>query len=898
MPTPAQQARDIFLEAVDLDAPEQRASYLEAACAGDPELRHRVEALLAAHGRPESLLDRAAVEARPTIAYANGDAAPHAEGPGTAIGPYTLLERIGEGGMGVVYRAEQAEPVRREVALKLIKPGMDTEQVLARFAAERQALEVMEHPNIARVLDAGATPAGRPYFVMELVRGVPITAHCDGARLTPRQRLELFKEVCAAVQHAHQKGIIHRDLKPSNVLVAEVDGKPVPKVIDFGVAKAIDQQRAERTLFTQHGAIVGTPEYMSPEQAGAAPDIDTRTDVYGLGVLLYELLTGTTPLDRETLRRAALDEVLRRVREEEPPTPSTRLSGTSERLPSVAAVRATEPARLAKLVRGDLDWVVMKALEKDRARRYETANGLARDIQRYLDGDPVEAGPPSRVYRLRKFARKHRAALATAVAFIVLLIAAAALSTWQAIRATRADSQARAQAERAAQAEQAARAEAGKAAAINDFLTRDLLSQAEPAKNSAEDHVELLEVLDRAAVKVGERFAGQAEVAEALRTTIARTYHGLGAFSKAETQWRAILESSRRRAGPEAPDALLAMSELAHTLGHEGRPDEALALAKPASEGLLNALGHDHTRTLTGRHNLALLYQGAGRTTEAIALHEVILKSQEVKLGPDHPDTLVSRNSLADAYRDAGRTAEAITLLKETLESTEAKFGSDHPDTLDRGNSLARAYLAAGRTAEAIALHEATLRAREARLGPDHPNTLASSNDLANAYLAAGRTAEAIALHEATLKLLEAKLGPDHPQTLDSRNSLAVAYAKAGRTAEALPRLEATLRASESKLGLAYPDTLISRHNLAVAYGYAGRTAEAIALFEATLKLLEAKLGPDHLQTLDSRNSLAVAYAKAGRTAEALPRLEATLRARESKLGPDHPDTLDPKQAT
>jgi serine/threonine protein kinase/tetratricopeptide (TPR) repeat protein len=427
----AQRAKDIFLDVVALDPPERRAAFLDEACAGDPALRHRVEALLSAHDRPESLLDRAAVAVEAPATLPLGDAEPSrpAEGPGTVIGPYTLLERLGEGGMGAVYLAEQTVPVRRRVALKVIKPGMDSAQVLARFETEKQALALMEHPNIARVLDAGTTPAGRPFFVMELVRGVAITDYCDDTRLNPRERLELFLPVCQAVQHAHQKGVIHRDLKPSNVLVTLVDGKPVPKVIDFGVAKAIEQQRAERTLFTRIGAVVGTPEYMSPEQAGASPDVDTRTDVYGLGVLLYELLTGTTPIDRASLTRAALDEVLRRVREEEPPRPSTRLSGTSDRLPSVAAVRATEPARLAKLMRGDLDWVVMKALEKDRARRYETANGLARDIQRYLDGDPVEAGPPSRLYRLRKFARKHRAGLAAVGAVILgLVVAVSALA--------------------------------------------------------------------------------------------------------------------------------------------------------------------------------------------------------------------------------------------------------------------------------------------------------------------------------------------------------------------------------------------------------------------------------------------------------------------------------------
>ncbi len=328
---------------------------------------------------------------------------PIGEGRGTSIGRYRLLQKIGEGGMGTVYMAEQDKPIRRRVALKIIKPGMDSNQVLARFEAERQALAPMDHQNIARVLDAGTTDSGRPYFVMELVNGVPITKYSDDAQLSPRERLELFVPVCQAIQHAHQKGIIHRDIKPSNVLVTLHDGKPVPKVIDFGVAKAIDQRLTERTMFTQYGSIVGTLEYVSPEQAEmSALGVDTRSDIYSLGVLLYELLTGSTPLERETLREAAYTEILRRIKEEEPPRPSTRLSESSERLPSISAQRHTEPARLTKLVRGELDWIVMKALEKDRTRRDETANGFARDIVRYLAGDPVEAGPPSASYKLRK----------------------------------------------------------------------------------------------------------------------------------------------------------------------------------------------------------------------------------------------------------------------------------------------------------------------------------------------------------------------------------------------------------------------------------------------------------------------------------------------------------------
>jgi len=365
---------------------------------------------------------------------------PLPEGQGSRIGPYKLLQEIGEGGMGTVFLAEQSDPVRRLVALKIIKPGMDSRQVIARFEAERQALALMEHPNIAKALDAGTTASGRPYFVMELVKGVPITRFCDEQRYTPRQRLELFVPVCQAVQHAHQKGIIHRDVKPSNVLVCLYDGQPVPKVIDFGVAKATGQRLTERTIFTEIGQVVGTLEYMSPEQAELNQlDIDTRSDIYSLGVLLYELLTSTTPLDRKRLKATAMLEMLRIIREEEPPRPSTRLSESRDTLPSISAQRQTEPARLTRLVRGELDWIVMKALGKDRNGRYETANGFALDVERYLADEPVQACPPSAAYRLRKFARRHKGTLATVLAILVVSLAGTAVSTWQAVRATRAE---------------------------------------------------------------------------------------------------------------------------------------------------------------------------------------------------------------------------------------------------------------------------------------------------------------------------------------------------------------------------------------------------------------------------------------------------------------------------
>jgi serine/threonine protein kinase len=408
----------LFAAALAMESPEARASYLARACGADQQLRAQVEELLAAYPKVERFLESPARAPAVTV-----DEPAMAERLGIHIGPYRLMEQVGEGGMGLVFVAEQQQPVRRKVALKVLKPGMDTRQVVARFEAERQALALMDHPHIARVFDGGTTPAGRPYFVMELVKGLPITDYCDRNGLPVRERLGLFVAVCGAVQHAHQKGVIHRDLKPSNVLVVSHDGTPVAKVIDFGIAKAIGQRLTDKTVYTQLAQLIGTPLYMSPEQAGQSGlDVDTRSDIYALGVLLYELLTGTTPFDPERLRTAGYDEMRRIIREEEPPKPSTRISTLGQAATTASERRQSDPRRLSALCRGELDWVVMKALEKDRNRRYESASAFAADVQRYLHDEPVQACPPSAWYRFRKLARRKKTSLA--VAGLILLFVA------------------------------------------------------------------------------------------------------------------------------------------------------------------------------------------------------------------------------------------------------------------------------------------------------------------------------------------------------------------------------------------------------------------------------------------------------------------------------------------
>jgi serine/threonine protein kinase/tetratricopeptide (TPR) repeat protein len=916
--------KSIFLAALDQESAAQRNAYLDQACGDNAPLRAAVEALLAAHQRLEKSPPLPGGHRDPTA----DPAIP--ERPGTMIGPYKLLQPIGEGGMGTVFLAEQTQPVQRKVALKIVKPGMDSKQVLARFEAERQALALMDHPNISKVLDAGEigepscvservptaddtrrlTPLGspRPYFVMELVKGVPITRYCDHHRLTPKERLKLFVPVCQAVQHAHQKGIIHRDLKPSNVLIALYDGVPVPKVIDFGVAKATGAKLTERTLFTEFGAVIGTLEYMSPEQAELNQlDIDTRSDVYALGVLLYELLTGTTPLDHKRLQNASLLEVLRRIREEEPPAPSTRL-GTTEELPAIAANRGLEPKKLSRLVRGELDWIVMKALEKDRNRRYETANGMAQDIQRYLHDEPVQACPPSPAYRLGKLVRRHKGPVLAGALVLLVLVGGMVGTTGELVRALVAEKQAledRDAKERARQdavaaeeaerqAKEVAQKRLGHIEKANEVLGsmfRDLDPRLE-TKEGLPLGAQLARRLDQtAALLEGEAIGDPVTVAR-LQVILGTAQMNLGYPERAIELLARAQPTLETHLGPDAPNTLICMNALGMAYNEAGQLVKAVQWHEQTLGRRRAKFGPDHDDTMMSLNNLALAYHEAGRQNEALPLFEQVWKWREANRGPNDEGTLTSLNNLALAHQAAGHFDKAIQLDLQALERRRDQLGPDHTDTLTTMSNLATAYFAAGQRDKALPMLQQILERREAKLGPNHPHTLTSLNNLAAAYQDAGQWDKALPMYEQALERRTAKLGPNHPDTLRSLQNLANAHLNAGHNDKALPMLEQALARWTAQFGDDHPGTLSSLNHLGLACRAAGRREQALSLLERALARRTALLGPDHPDTLTSMNNVAQVYQDDRQLDKAIPLFEQALAKRTAQLGPDHPDTL------
>jgi serine/threonine protein kinase len=752
-PTPLEA---IFFAALEKPATE-RGSYLAEACGGDTDLRRRVERMLTAQLDAASFLEtpHSAIvrEASPTI-----DPSP-LEKPGTQIGPYKLLQQIGEGGMGVVYMAEQTEPVQRKVALKLIKPGMDSRQVIARLEAERQALAMMDHVNIARVIDAGSTESGRPYFVMELVHGVPITKYCDDNRLTPRQRLELYVPVCQAIQHAHQKGIIHRDIKPSNVMVTLYDGKPVPKVIDFGVAKATEQKLTERTLFTQYGTMVGTLEYMSPEQAEmSALGVDTRSDIYSLGVLLYELLTGSTPLSSRQMKEAAYDEILRLIKEEEPPKPSTRLSESGEALASISANRHTEPAKLTRLMRGELDWIVMKTLEKDRNRRYETAKDFAADVQRYLNNEAVQACPPSSWYRLRKFVRRNKGPVLAALLILLVLVAGVIGTTWSLIREQQHSQELQAAHERERLLNERARQ------AIESVTSDTAIEQLTRQKELSAEQKDFLDKM----IQYYAESAQEVTATEQERSRQARAYFQMGRLNQvlgrskdSENAYPRAVALLKQLAAdfPTRPEfrqqLALTYNAQGTLLRATGRPTEAEAVYGEALPILKQLAADFPTRPefrqiLAGIHNnLGGMFHESGRLKEAEAAQDEALAIRK-QLAADFPDRLILRRALAMSHNNLG------WLFQDTkrLEKAEASYRdavalqkqavADFPDRPELRLELAKYRFilgnllrGSGRLKEAEAVYGEALPILK-QLAADFPNRPEFRQELAGGHYNVG----------------------------------------------------------------------------------------------------------------------------------------------------------------
>ena len=810
--------------------------------------------------------------------------------PPERIGPYKILSVLGEGGMGVVYMADQTEPVQRRVAVKLIKRGMDTDDVIARFESERQALALMEHPNIARIYDAGATESGRPYFAMELVLGVPITDYCDTTRLTTPQRLGLFQEVCHAAQHAHQKGLIHRDLKPSNILLMHADGKPVPKIIDFGIARATNQRLTERTLFTDRGQLIGTPEYMSPEQAEmSALEVDTRTDVYSLGVLLYELLVGALPFDSKSLREGGLDALRRTIREEEPPKPSTKVSSLGDASKHVAERRRSDPGSLARLLRGDLDWIVMKALEKDPNRRYATASELAADITRHLEDEPVLAGRPGAMYRLGKFVRRRRGVVAAATAVALSLLLGLAMSLWLYFRSE--DQREKAVAARDAESEQRIRAERRKeeAEAILGFLDH-MLSSADP-ENQGKD-VLVVEVLDHAEDLVARWFADRPLVEASLRDTLGRTYLGIGHLEKARPHLEAALTTRRDILGDEHPDTLASMSNIASFLSDGGHLHEADLLARQTLEARRQLLGADHPDTLGSRFQVAGILRQLGKLEESERMLRQLLEAERRVLGEEHTNTLRTRTGVARLLHDLGELKEAERLYRQALEMSRRLFGPDNVATLLSMANLAILLGDRGKLDEAERLSRETVDRHRRVLGEEHQLTLRCTNNLATLLQSMGKFDEAEQLRRETLEAQRRTLGEDHHNTLTSLNNLALLLKNRGRLDEAEPLYRQTLKARRRLFGNEHPKTLTSMNNLAVLLRNLEMFDEAEPLYREALDISRRLLGDEHPNTLGSQNNLAVLLKVRGKFVEAERLSRQTLEARRRGLGDEHPHTL------
>ncbi len=874
----------LFEKALPLP-PAARQTFLDSKCRGDAELEQQLRAMLAAADGQATMAPSSPSRAEERTTA--GTAALQ-EGPGTWIGPYKLLQQIGEGGFGVVFLAEQEEPVARRVALKIVKLGMDTRQVVARFEQERQALALMDHPNIARVLDAGSTSTGRPYFVMDLVKGAPILEYCDQNNLTIAERLNLFAQVCHAVQHAHGKGIIHRDLKPSNVLVGSQDGRPQAKVIDFGIAKATSQKLTDKTLFTEHQQVIGTLQYMSPEQAEGSLDIDTRTDVYSLGVLLYELLTGTTPFPQKTVNQALIVELQRLIREVDPPRPSTRLSDSHDSLASIAAHRRIAPQRLGTVVRGELDWIVMKALEKDRSRRYETANGLAMDIGRYLAGDSVLAAPPSTSYRLRKFVRRNRSTVAAAAAVALALLVGAIGFAWQANVAQ--DERDVAQRAEKAEAEQRGIAERSRdeAAAVNKFLL-DMLGAADIRKLGREAKVS--QALNEAAAKVREAFPDRPAVESSVRELLARTYLSLGMLDEAEPQVDAAVDLARRVHGDMSYEYARALCDRGNLKSLRGEDQAAVELYGKAADIAKVAKGEDDHLALAMRTDYANALAKVGQETQAEQLLRELLATRTRLFGRENNDTQITINSLAVLLHGMDRLDEAEALYREAVDLGTRTLGAEHTDTMTARMNLASLLRSRGKLTEAEPMMFAEYADVRKMYGDSHPRTASAAKVLADLYRQQGRFKDALPLLEECVAILRRAEGEQTESVAIAKRALAQTLKRLGERKRATELQREVVAAYTRLHGAEHVQTLNARQDLANGLG-SENSAEAEAMFKDLLEVAPRALGEDSQANIIANNSYAVFLMARDRYAEAEPWARKALEIGARVEGPEHENTI------